>query len=178
MTARWWALVLLLLAGSGCARSAATVELIAAFSDDTVVGELSATWGDTGEERAGAGPNSLERKLIFRVDAVNRLSDPLYLRLRDFRLISREGALGAPAAIGCTLAPGATPGVLAGAIWVPARDAQGIRGFEVGRFAVPLSQRGRAFYREFLLRQRPEAAAAIDGELAAYVAAAPCRTAE
>jgi len=39
---------------------------------------------------------------------------------------------------------------------------------------VPLSERGRAFYREFLLRQRPDAAAQIDAELAAYASAPPC----
>jgi hypothetical protein len=170
-------LLLSLLIAAGCTRSAATLELIAAFSDDTAVGELNATWRDTGEERPGSAPNTRERKVIFRVDAVNRLSDPLYLGLRDLRLLGPAGALAVPGAVACALAPGTTPGLLSGAVWVPARDAPGIHGFEISRFAVPLSERGRAFYREFLLRQRPGAAAAIDEEMAAYAAAAPCRAA-
>jgi hypothetical protein len=173
MTFRWWGLALLL-AGAGCTRSHGTVELMAPFSDDTVVGALTATWRDAGEWRLAGGPDTPERKVLFRVDAVNRLSDRLYVRLRDFRLLARGEAIDTAASAECTLAAGATDGVLAGALWVPASLAQRIGGFQIDRFAVPLSERGRAFYREFLLLQRPGAAAAIDTELAAYASAPPC----
>ena len=146
---------------------------MAPFSDDTVVGELTATWSDSGEERPRAGTTDRERKVTFRVDAVNYLSDGLALRLRDFRLLAGGAAIDTAAVADCTLAPGATPRVLAGSVWVAASQARAIGGFQVERLAVPLSERGRAFYREFLLLQRPDAAA-IDAELAAYAAEPPC----
>ena len=175
MAFRWWG-VALVLAAAGCTRTHGTVELMAPFSDDTVVGELTVTWRDAGEWRLAHGPDTPERRVLFRIDAVNRLSDGLYLRLRDFRLLARGEALDTAVSAECTLAPGTTQGVVAGALWVPARQAQGIGGFQIDRLAVPLSERGRAFYREFLLLQHPGAAAAIDTELATYAAAPPCRS--
>jgi len=166
----------LVLAAAGCTRSHGTVELMAPFSDDTVVGELTAAWHDAGEWRLANGPDTPQRKVVFRIDAVNRLSDRLYLRLRDFRLLAGGEAIDSAATAECTLAPGTTEGVVAGTLWVPAGLAQRIGGFQIDRFAVPLSERGRAFYREFLLLQRPGAAAAIDAELAAYAAAPPCQS--
>jgi len=38
----------------------------------------------------------------------------------------------------------------------------------LGRADVPLNERGRALYREWLLERRPEQRAAIDAEIAAY----------
>ncbi len=178
MTASWRALALVLLAGAGCARSESSVELMAPFSDDTKVGQLTARWMASGEERTNAGVT--ERAVIVRIDAVNRLADRLYLRLRGLRLLGPSGPLPAGAAgVGCTLAPGLTRAVLSGRVWVAAAEANAIRGVHVEHFAVPLSERGRAFYREFLLRQRPAAtAAAVDAELDAYAAAPPCHAAE
>ena len=174
----WWrALALVLLASAGCARSESTVELMAPFSDDTEVGQLSAKWIPSGAERTHAGVT--ERELIVRVDAVNRLADRLYLRVRGLRLIGPSGPLPAgDAGTECALAPGVTRAVLSGRVWVAEAETDAIRGFQVDRLAVPLSQRGRAFYREFLLSQRPAAAAAIDAELDAYAAAPPCRAGE
>ena len=154
------------------------MELLAAFSDDTVVGEIDARWTDSGDRRDVA-TGAAEHKLTFRVDVVNRLADPLYLRLRHFRLLLADGPReDSTAEVECALAPGTTPAVLSGAIWVTGEAAAAVRGFQVDALAVPLSERGRAFYREFLLGQRPGAAAAIDAELAAEAAAAPCRSRE
>jgi hypothetical protein len=175
---RAW-LVATLLACAGCSRASGSVDLLAAFSDDTVVGQLTARWDESGEERAGATPDGRDCKVAFHVDALNRLSDRLYLRLRDFHLIGRDGTHGAgEVGIECALAPGTTHGVLAGVDWVPCNATSAIRGFRVDHFAVPLSERGQSFYREFLLRQRPADAAAIDAEIAAFAAAPTCRGAD
>jgi len=172
-------LVATLLACAGCTRSSGSVELLAAFSDDSVVGQLTARWDESGEERAGATPDGRDCKMTFHVDALNRLSDRLYLRLRDFRLIGRDGTHGAgEAGVECALAPGTTDRVLAGVSWVPCNEAGAIRGFRVDHFAVPLSERGQSFYREFLRRQRPTDSAAIDAEIAAFAAAPTCRGAD
>jgi hypothetical protein len=173
MSRRCW-LVLALLPLAACARSSGTAELKAAFSDDTVVGALEASWQKDGEAREGNGP---AHRLAFRVDATNRLSAPVYLRLREFRLLGPWGKVGAGGAIDCALAPGTTVGVMRGTVWLPAAQAGSVRGFEVDRFVLPLSERGRAFYREFLLRQRPGDAAEIDAEIGRYAAAPPCRPA-
>jgi hypothetical protein len=171
---RAWLVAPLLLC-AGCARSSGSVELMAAFSDDTVVGQLTARW-DAPSARRDATPAGRDCTLALHVDALNRLSDPLYVRLRDVRLIGPGGAYAvAPAAVECALAPGPTRGVLAGSVALPCTDATGVRAFRVDALAVPLSQRGRSFYREFLLGQRPSEAAAIDTEIAALAAAPPCR---
>jgi hypothetical protein len=173
----WWWLSLAL-GCAACSRSSGSMELLAPFSDDTVVGRITARWTDSGQTRGG-DPAAAERRLTFRVDAVNRLSDRLYLRLRHFRLLAADGPReDAEASVECTLAPGATPGVLSGGVWIAAGQATAVRGFHVDYLSVPLSERGRAFYREFLLRQRPNAVPAIDAELAAEAAAPPCRAAD
>ena len=139
------------------------MQLLAPFSGDTVDGEITARWTDSGQTRDGGTAATTERTLTFRIDAVNRLSDRLYLRLRHFRLLTAEGSReDADARVECTLAPGATPAVLTGRVWIAASQATAVRGFQVDYLAVPLSERGRAFYREFLLGQRPNATAAID----------------
>ena len=111
--------------------------------------------------------------MALRIDVHNRLAGPFYLRLRGVHLVGVDAALAADAE--CSVSPGTTTGVVEGAVWVPATQMPAVRGVHVDAFAVPLSERGRAFYREFLLRQRPGDAAAIDAELAAYAAAPPCQ---
>jgi hypothetical protein len=178
MVVRWRGLALVLLTCAACSRSGGTLELLAPFSDDTVVGQVTASWRATGQARADAG-GAAEREVAFRIDAVNRLSDRLYVRLRGFRLIAGDGTASSSALIAeCTLAPGTTPAVLRGTLWMPAAEVSALRGFQLDHFALPLSERGRAFYREFLLQQRPDRAAAIDAELTAYAAAPACRTAQ
>ena len=170
---RWWLGAALFVCG--CARSGGTVDLMPPFSDDTVVGQLSVRWTDSGETRATGGADGTRRRVEFRIQAENLLSDRLYLRIRELRLIARDGtAVTGDADAACALAPRATAVILTGSVWVPSADANAIRGFRVDPLAVPLSERGRAFYREFLLRQRPDAAAQIDAELAAYASAPPC----
>ena len=174
-----WVALLVLLAAAGCKRSSGSIDLMPPFSDDTVVGQLTATWVDTGRERTSDTQGSRQHQVSVRIDARNRLSDPLYIRLRNLRLIATGGPVAAPeATAACTLAPGITTGVVKGRVWLPASEADSVRSFEIDHVAVPLSERGRAFYREFLLRQRPNDAAAIDAELAAFAAAPACVTAE
>ena len=163
----------MLLAGGGCARLDQTVELKPAFSDDTVVGQLRPTWTVSGEERDT--DSGRQRRLILRVDAINRLAEPVYLRLSGLRLVDPGAPIPADAARAeCALPPGTTDGVLQAIVWTPVAHLDDIRGVEVDYFAVPLSQRGRAFYREFLLQQRPTDAAAIDAVIATYAAAPVC----
>lgn len=166
-----WVVALLLVVGGGCSRSDQTVELKPAFSDDTVVGHLRPSWSATGRERVADGER--QHELVVRVDAVNQLAEPLYLRLTSLRLVGPDGPIQADQTRAeCALPPGTTDGVVQASMWVPNLD--GIRGAEVDYFSVPLSERGRAFYREFLLRQRPGDTAAIDAEIAGYAAAPAC----
>ena len=95
-----------------CTRSNRPIELKPAFSDDTVVGELRPSWSVTSDERGNG--NGLERRVAVRVDAVNQLSDRLYVRLTKLRLIGPNGPLRDRRSVECTLAPGDTKGLLEG----------------------------------------------------------------
>jgi hypothetical protein len=147
------------------------MELLAAFSDDTVVGDLSATWTDAPAADRSAQP---DRPVHVRVQASNRLGDRLYVELREFRLVTADGNAVALGSAACTLAPEASGVMLERDVWIPGSASNSIRGFRVDPLAVPLSARGRAFYREFLLAQRPGTADEIDSLLAGYTASAPC----
>ena len=165
-------LLAMLVLAAGCARSEQTIDLKAAFSDETIVGHLRVAWR-AGQERSGA--DGAQRAVTVRIDAANLLGDRLYLRLSGPRLIGPQAPIGlAPTPDACTLAAHGASTVLQATAWVPAADAPSIRGVAVERLAVPLSERGRAFYREFLLRQRGGPAATIDAELDAYAGAPPC----
>jgi hypothetical protein len=166
-----WCLLVLLLGCLGCSRAEQTIDLKAAFSDETVVGELRPIWTASGEERDS--PTGRERRMTLRVDAVNRLSDPVYLRLSNLRLSAGKESI-APTATACALPPGRTEKVVQVDAWV-AVGADERPTIAVDYLAVPLSERGRAFYREFLLQQRPSDAAAIDAEIATYATAPQCR---
>jgi hypothetical protein len=160
---------------TGCTRSSGRMELLAAFSDDTVVGELSATWTDATAADRSAPPG---RQVHVRVQGVNRLADRLYVELREFRLVTADGNAVVVGNAACALAPQASGVVLEGEAWLTGSANNSVRGFRVDPLAVPLSDRGVAFYREFLLAQRPGAEADIDRVLAAYAAAPRCRAAE
>lgn len=152
-----------IVAAGGCQRGQPELPLIAAFSVETEVGRLRPAWHETGATRPG--PNGVEREIAYRVDAHNALSDRVYLRLGGVRLLGGGAVVGRDERVReCALAPGETEAVLSGTVWVGAAPPDGI---EVDRIAVPLSERGRAFYREFLIAQRPGDQAAIDAEIAA-----------
>ena len=163
----------------GCSRGPQEVRLTAPFNERTTLGVLTATWHDTGDERSfadGARLDRPERRLQFRVEAQNRLQDRLYIRIGDFELVNVDGAmLGEDSmTVECTLNARVTEGVLRGVLWLAGDQVQSIRGFRVKRFAVPLSERGLAVYREWLLQGRPNQEEAIDREIADYAAAPPC----
>jgi hypothetical protein len=106
--ARRWCGVLLVLICAACTRSNRPIELKPAFSDDTVVGELRPSWSVTSDERGNG--NGLERRVAVRVDAVNQLSDKLYVRLTKLRLIGPSGPIRIDdASVACALASGETP---------------------------------------------------------------------
>lgn len=165
-------MLILLVLSAGCTRSEQTIDLKAAFSDDTVVGHLEATWSAAPER---ASENGAQRAVTLRIDAVNLLADRLYLRLGGLRLIGPHGPIGLDESHSdCAVPANGTSAVLQATAWVPAAEASGIRGITVEQLAVPLSERGRAFYREFLLRKRGGPVAPIDAELDTYAAAPPC----
>ena len=140
---------------SGCRKAEPGEPLLAAFSSQSVVGRLNATW----------------TKDAYAVKVANRLAEPLYVRLSGFRLLAGDRVVAqAEQSAACVVNGGDEATVLLGQFHA-APDADG---FEVDRFAVPLSERGRAFYREFALQKRPGDAAAIDTEIASFAAARPC----
>lgn len=164
---------------AACARDTTTEPLVAPFNERTILGEVSAVWSNTSEERGFAGGTRLQEPEIrfqYRVDVRNRLGDKLFVRPGDFQLVDEHGlALGSDgASVECSLGSGATQAILTGDVWVRKRAVSKVRTFRIARFAVPLNERGRGLYREWLLQGRPGAAAAIDAEIARYAAAPPC----
>jgi len=163
---------------TGCSRDAHTLPLSAPYNDDTV-GVLSATWTNSGEERAFSGGARLkepEVRFRYRLDARNDGKDKLYLRLSDVTFADSDGlALGSdPARIACTLNAGQTDGILAGDIWVPKAAAEKVHGVRVSRVAVPLGTAEVTRYRAWLLQGRPNETAQVDAEIAALAAAPTC----
>jgi hypothetical protein len=172
-------LFVLLLLGASCSRDSKAVLLTAPFNDETEVGEVTATWKATGKDRAFADATRLEEpevELQYRVDLRNDLKEPAFVRLAGFQLLSRDGlAVGRDdRKVECSLAPGKTQGVLAGSVWVAKRNADQVEAFTIERFSVPLSERARALYGEWLLQSRPGQEKAIEAELGGYAAAPPC----
>jgi hypothetical protein len=171
--------VVLLGIALGCSRDSREVLLTAPFNDDTEIGRATAVWQSTGEERAFAGGARLKEPEIrfqYRVDVKNEMEHPIFVRLGGFELLSEDGlALGRDdASIECTVGSRGAQGVLSGSVWVAKHAASKIGRFRLGHFAVPLNERGRALYREFLLTTRPGEAQAIEAELAGYAAAKGC----
>lgn len=165
-------LLVVLALSAGCARSEPRAEQVTelkpVFSDETVVGELRSTWQAGSESGDGQGV------LRLRIAAVNQLADGLYLRLRDVQVLGPNGALPVAASVeGCILPGNARLPLIEAAVVMPAADAAAVSGVAVDSLAVPLSERGRAFHREFLRRRRATLEE-IDAELDAYAAAPPC----
>jgi hypothetical protein len=173
---RWvaWRLVAALVL-AGCARGQSSLPLLAAFSDESRVGRITATWVATGLPHPATGGGPAQRELRYSVDLLNESAEPVFVRLRDFRVLAGTAeAARAGETVACALRPGPNPGVLHGTLWVGDDRLAALNGFDLNRFAVPLSERGRAFYREFLLGQRPGDATAIDAEIATYTSAPAC----
>ena len=171
-----------LLAAAGCSRSPGALTLTAPFNEETKLGELTAVWKATGQERAFANATRLkepEVEVQYRVDAKNSMKDPVFVRLGGFELRSADGLALAhdQAQIECALAPGRTEGVLSGSVWVAKSAAEKAARFDVRRFAAPLGERGRALHREWLRQNRPGQDAAVDAELQAYGSAPACTAA-
>jgi hypothetical protein len=169
----------LLLPLVGCARHSEGVPLTAPFNDETEIGAVTAVWQSSGEGRAFAAGVRLkepEVRFQYRVDVKNRMEHPMFVRLGGFQLLSSDGlALGADEArVACTVGSPGVQGVLSGSVWIAKHATDRIGGFTIRHFAVPLNERGRALYREFLLTTRPAEARAIDAEIAAYAAAPGC----
>jgi len=162
----------------GCRRDEGAVLLAPPYADDKI-GDVSAVWSDTGEERAFAEGRRLdgpEVRFRYRVDVRNRLEEKVFLRLEEFNLIAADGVAIAkdPARVECALNAGRTTGVLSGEIWVPKRRVQEVRSFRIGHLSVPLGDRARAAYREWLLKGRPGATTEVDAEIGRYAAVPAC----
>jgi hypothetical protein len=173
-------LVCLLLASPlGCSRDSGGVLLTAPFNDRTEIGRVTAVWKNAGEARAFADGVRLaepEVRFQYRVDVKNDMEHPVFVRLGGFELLSKDGlALGRDdSGVECTVGSRGAEGALSGSVWIPKRSADKVGSFRISHFAVPLNDRGRALYREFLLSTRPGEARAIDAEIAAYAAARGC----
>lgn len=163
----------------GCTPDPHTSPLTAPYDARTALGELSAAWTHRGEERAFAAAVRLKEPEVrfgYHVDVRNRSGDKLCLRLARFELVGADGvALAADEArVECTLAAGATAGVLAGDVWVPKHLADSVQGFRISQLAVPLSESGRDRYRTWRLQGQQGAASEVDAEVARCAAAPPC----
>ena len=163
----------------GCSRDPHTLPLATPWDARSTLGEVHAAWNSSGEERAFANAMRLKEPQVqfrYRVDVNNRSGDKLFVRLANFQLAGGQGLEVAAdtARIECTLAAGETPGVLAGELWVPRSQVDKIDGFRISALAVPLSDRGRARYRDWLKEGRTEKGADVEAELAQYAAAPAC----
>ena len=175
----WTLVVLPLVTFVGCSRDSGGIQLAAPFNDATEIGRVTAVWENTGEERAFADAARLkepEVRFQYRVDVKNDMDHPMFVRLGGFQLLSKDGLeVGRDNSnVECIVATQGAQGALSGSVWIAKHSADRVGSFQIGHFAVPLNDRGRALYREFLLSTRPNEAQAIDAEIAAYAAAKGC----
>jgi hypothetical protein len=171
----------LLLAVAGCNRDEGKVILKPPFDAKAKVGEVTATWQATGEERAFAEGRKLpapQVRLQYQVNVQNRLSEKMFVRLSDFRLTDKSGVeLGKDAArADCVLRVGDSNGVLRGEVWVSKDAADDVSEFAINHFVVPLSEIGLGHYREWVLQGRKGDEASVDAEIVSYAAAPACPT--
>lgn len=171
----------LFLLAAGCNRDKGKIILNPPFDGKAKIGEVTATWNATGEERAFADGRKLampQVRMQYRVNVKNRLADKMFVRLSEFRLTGQGGTeLGKDTARAeCVLSVGDSPGVMRGDVWVNKNAAGDVRDYALTHFAVPLSELGQGHYREWMIQGRKAEAAAVDGELASYAAAPACPT--
>lgn len=170
-------LTVLLLAG--CSRDTHTIDVAAPYGDGKVLAEIHATWSPSSETRAFAGAARLketESRFQYRVNVRNRQGKKLLIRLSDFALTDKAGLeIGRDEKRAeCVIGADGADALLSGEVWVPQRLAKAVHGFGIGRYAVPLEDKERTLYRDWLLKGRPDAAAEIDAEIARSAAAPPC----
>jgi len=163
----------------GCRRDTSKIDLVAPFDDGRVLAEVRATWSPGAEKRTFAGGRRLketEQRFQYKVDVRNRQSDKLLVRLDTFALIDKAGLeIGRDETrVECVLSADGADALLSGEVWLPERAAKDVHGFAVGHSAVPLDDKGRAFYRDWLLKGRPGATAEVDAEIARDAAAPAC----
>jgi hypothetical protein len=174
---------LVIIALAACQRADEGVFLVAPFNPQAKLGKVEAVWRETGEERNSGGGVRLpepEARFQYRVDVRNRLRSPIFVRLSDFAFTSEDGVDlgGDESRRECVTVPGLNEAALTGEVWVRKSLAPGVKGFRVSTFAVPLSDRGRALYREWLLQRRTRDAEEIDAEIRGYLNAPPCALAK
>jgi hypothetical protein len=172
---------LLILAAAGCNRDEGKVILKPPFDAKAKVGEVTASWEPTGEERAFADGRKLaapQVRLQYQVNVQNRLAEKMFVRLSEVRLTDKDGvALGQDAArVDCVLRVGDSAGVLRGEVWVAKDKADEVSGFAITHLVVPLSEIGQGHYREWMLQGRKSDEASVDAEIAGYAAAPACPT--
>lgn len=172
---------LLLSLAAACNRDEGKVILKPPFDAKAKIGEVTATWQATGEERAFADGRKLaapQVRMQYQVNVRNRLADKMFVRLSELRLTSKDGVeLGKDTArVDCVLRVGDSPGVLRGEVWIAQDAAKDVSGFTLTHFAVPLSELGQGHYREWMLQGRKGDAASVDAELGGYAAAPACPT--
>jgi hypothetical protein len=163
---------------AGCWRDSTRLYVTAPFNEETELAEIRAVWRNTGEERNFNESSRLDEvRFQYKVDVHSRLEHRIYLQLGGFELLDDDRlSLGrSDESVKCVLGPGDTEAVLEGSVWVPKRSVKRVASFRLDRFGVPLSNPGRAMYREWLLQNRPGEDAAIDSEMARYAAAPACR---
>jgi hypothetical protein len=170
---------MVVLASAACSREANKVVLTPPFDEQAKIGEITAQWEATAEERAFADGRKLDEvqvRVHYRVDALNRLQDKLFVRLGDFRLLNESGIeLGKDTGrIECALSAGQSNGVLSGDVWLSSRAVKNVGGFGITHLAVPLSERGRALYREWALKERAAEASTVDVDIQRFAAAGSC----
>lgn len=141
------------------------------------LGRVTALWRRTDDERGFAGGERLaepEVRFQYQLNANNRSGDKIFVRLGSFRLVDSNGlAVGEDAAkVECTLPDGKLEGILRGEVWLPKTAAERVKDFRISSFAVPLDDTKKL--REWELRGRPGATAAVDAELSRYAAAPTC----
>lgn len=159
-----------LLFAAGCHRSEPGLFVTAPFNDETKIAKVEAHW-----QAAGAASPEGET-LHYEVRVANKLADRLFVRLGTFALTDARGTVLASGGDerSCVVPASADVVVLTGDIALSPGAAARVADFRVSRFGVPLSERGRAIYREFLLQSEKYTEPQVDAEIATYMRAAPC----
>jgi len=156
---------------ASCHRGGERLYVTAPFNDEVRIADVTAEW-----RSVPGGDDAAEDHLSFAVHVENRLADRLYVRLEGLALLDAAGKplAAPPEERGCVVAAKATATPLSGMVDVAPAGAAAITSFRVHRFGVPLSERGRGIYREFLLQSQKFTAAEVDAEIDGYLRSPDC----